>query len=201
MPPWLRGKGRGLGDRRVLDAAGGDVRTQRPRGGTRQAVGSHPGDPAAHRAFAARGHRPDRDGRGADHRRLRRAPGRRRARVRRRSAVVTWPCTTLARASSRPRRSARTRSPISAARSRWASSTRSLIARPRLLGRRAGRSRHERGDDRRRSLRRGAGHRRRRAFSRGELDDLSSSLAEVGIKQIFDLQREVLAEAPAPRQP
>ena len=36
------------------------------------------------------------------------------------------------------------------------------------------------------------------AFSRGELDDLLG-LAEHGITQIFALQREVLAEAPAPR--
>jgi ribonuclease PH len=36
------------------------------------------------------------------------------------------------------------------------------------------------------------------AFSRGELDDLLG-LAEHGITEIFALQREVLAEAPAPR--
>ena len=36
------------------------------------------------------------------------------------------------------------------------------------------------------------------AFSRGELDDLLG-LAEHGITRIFSLQREVLAEAPAPR--
>jgi len=36
------------------------------------------------------------------------------------------------------------------------------------------------------------------AFSRGELDDLLG-LAEDGITRIFALQREVLAEAPAPR--
>jgi ribonuclease PH len=38
------------------------------------------------------------------------------------------------------------------------------------------------------------------AFSRGELDDLLA-LAESGISRIFALQREVLAEAPAPRRP
>jgi ribonuclease PH len=37
------------------------------------------------------------------------------------------------------------------------------------------------------------------AFSRGELDELLG-LAEAGISQIFALQREVLAEAPAPRR-
>jgi ribonuclease PH len=37
-------------------------------------------------------------------------------------------------------------------------------------------------------------------FSRAELDDLLG-LAEVGILQIFDLQRELLAEPPAPRRP
>jgi ribonuclease PH len=38
------------------------------------------------------------------------------------------------------------------------------------------------------------------AFSRGELDDLLG-LAEAGITRIFGLQREVLAEPPAPRRP
>jgi ribonuclease PH len=37
-------------------------------------------------------------------------------------------------------------------------------------------------------------------FSRAELDDLLG-LAEAGILQIFDLQRELLAEPPAPRRP
>ncbi len=72
------GQGSGLGHRRVLDAAGLDVGAERPRGGAGQAVGPHAGDPAAHRPVAARGHRSHHDGRGADHRRLRRAAGRRR---------------------------------------------------------------------------------------------------------------------------
>jgi ribonuclease PH len=38
------------------------------------------------------------------------------------------------------------------------------------------------------------------AFSRGELDDLLG-LAESGISRIFALQRELLAEPPAPRRP
>ncbi len=38
------------------------------------------------------------------------------------------------------------------------------------------------------------------AFSRGELDQLLG-LAESGISTIFALQRELLAEAPAPRRP
>jgi ribonuclease PH len=38
------------------------------------------------------------------------------------------------------------------------------------------------------------------AFSRGELDDLLA-LAEAGISRIFALQRDVLAEPPAPRRP
>ncbi len=37
------------------------------------------------------------------------------------------------------------------------------------------------------------------AFSRGELDDLLA-LAEGGIAQIFELQRQVLAEPPPPRR-
>jgi ribonuclease PH len=37
-------------------------------------------------------------------------------------------------------------------------------------------------------------------FTRGELDQLLE-LAEDGIRDIFALQREVLAEPPAPRRP
>jgi ribonuclease PH len=37
-------------------------------------------------------------------------------------------------------------------------------------------------------------------FSRSELDDLLG-LAEAGIAQLFELQREMLAEPPAPRRP
>ena len=78
IPAVAAGTGPGLGDRRVLDAPGLHLGAQRPRGGAREAVGPHAGDPAPHRAVAAGGHRPPHDGRGADHRRLRRAPGRRR---------------------------------------------------------------------------------------------------------------------------
>ena len=61
-------------------------------------------------------------------------------------------------------------------------------SRPRLLRRRARRGRHERRDDRLRSLHRGAGHRRGHAVLAPELDDLLG-LAEHGIAQIFDIQR------------
>ena len=72
------GDGPGLGHRRVLDAARIDRRAQRPGGGEGQAVGPDPGDPAVDRPVVARRDRPAHDGRGADHRRLRRPPGRRR---------------------------------------------------------------------------------------------------------------------------
>ena len=78
VPPWLRGKGRGWVTAEYSMLPGSTLGAQRPRGGAGQAVRAHAGDPAADRALAARGHRPRDDGRGADHRRLRRAPGRRR---------------------------------------------------------------------------------------------------------------------------
>ena len=78
VPPWMRGHGPGLGDRRVLHAAGFDARAGLPGGGQGQAVGPDAGDPAPHRPLAACGVRPRRPGRGADHRGLRRAAGRRR---------------------------------------------------------------------------------------------------------------------------
>ena len=49
VPPWMRGTGRGLGDRRVLHVAGLDAGAGLPRSGQGQAVGADPGDPAADR--------------------------------------------------------------------------------------------------------------------------------------------------------
>ena len=53
-PAVAAGQGPGLGDRRVLDAAGLDARAGRPRSGAGEAERSDPGDPAAHRPVAAR---------------------------------------------------------------------------------------------------------------------------------------------------
>ena len=131
-----------------------------------QAVGAHAGDPAPDRALAARGHRPHDDGRGADHRRLRRAAGRRRhahrvdlRRLRRAARRV------LAARRRQEDGAASAHRPVRGDLGRHR--RRAAVPRPRLLRGRAGRGRHERGDDRRRALRRGAGHRRGRCRSRG----------------------------------
>ena len=71
-------QGHRLGHRRVLDAAAGDRRADRPRVGQGQDRRPDPRDPAPHRALAARRRRPDPARRADDHRRLRRPPGRRR---------------------------------------------------------------------------------------------------------------------------
>ena len=196
VPPWMRGKGRGwvtaeysmlpgsTSERNDREAAQGKQsgRTQE----IQRLIGR------SLRAVTDLAH----DGRGADHRRLRRAPGRRRhphrvdLRRLRRAARRLLP----------PRRGqedgARTRSPTRARRSRSASSTRS----PYLDLDYSEDVRAEvdmnvvmTGDG---PLRRGAGHRRGRSRSRAsELDDLLG-LAEAGIAEIFDLQRELLAEPP-----
>ena len=65
---------------------------------------------------------------------------------------------------------------------------------------RAGRGRHERGDDRRRAVRRGAGHRRGRSRSRGASSTPCSAWPRPGSLEIFALQREVLADPPPRRQ-
>ena len=67
-----------LGHRRVLDAAARHRRAHRPRVGEGPDRRPDARDPAPHRALAARRRRPHPAGRALDHRRLRRAPGRRR---------------------------------------------------------------------------------------------------------------------------
>ncbi len=71
-------QGHGLGDRRVLDAAARDRRAHRPRVGQGPDRRADPRDPAPHRPLAARRRGPGPARRADDHRRLRRAPGRRR---------------------------------------------------------------------------------------------------------------------------
>ena len=78
VPPFLRGKGAGLGHRRIWHAAARNPHARQPRGGQGQAVGPDAGNPAADRPLAARRGRPSKARRAADHRRLRRDPGRRR---------------------------------------------------------------------------------------------------------------------------
>ena len=155
------GLGQGLGHRRVLDAAGIVAGARRARSRTRQAERPYAGDPAADRPVVARRHRPARDARRAAHRRLRRAPGRRRHAHR-------VDLRRLDRAARRVQPAARQGhaqpSPGAAAgrRDLGRRDRRHADARPRVHRRRARRSRHERRDDRRRPLRRGAGHGRGR---------------------------------------
>ena len=78
LPPWLKGPGPRLGHRRIRHAAARDIGTHAPRGVGRQAERPHGRDPAADRTQPARGARSARARRAADHRRLRRDPGRRR---------------------------------------------------------------------------------------------------------------------------
>ena len=181
---------------------GSTAERSRPRGGQGQAVGPHPGDPAADRAVAARGHRP----------RARWARSRSRstatcsrptaAPARRRSAAATSRCTTRARGSSRPKRLvAPTRSPTLCG----AISVGVVDAlghpRPRLLRGRPRRGRHERRHDRRRALRRGAGHGRGRAVHRGPSSTTCSASPSTASPRSSTLQRELLADPPAPRRP
>ena len=65
-------------------------------------------------------------------------------------------------------------------------------ARPRIRRGLGLRHRHERRHDRERRLRRGAGHGRRRGFSRAEMDALLA-LADKGIGELVDAQRSALA--------
>ncbi len=67
-----------LGDRRVFDAPAGHRRAQPTRVGQGPDRRPHPRDPAARRPLAARRRRPGQARRTDGHRRLRRAPGRRR---------------------------------------------------------------------------------------------------------------------------
>ena len=138
------------------------------------------------------------DGRGADHRRLRRAAGRRRHAHR--VDLRRLPRAPRRVLPSRRRRSGSSAHPITdvVRRDLGRGRRRARPPRPRLLRGRPGRGRHERRDDRGRvaSSRSRAPPRARRSRAT-ELDDLLG-LAEHGIAQIFELQRELLAEPPAP---
>ena len=124
VPPWLRGKGKGWVTAEYSMLPGLDARAGRPRGGQGQAERPHPGDPAPHRPLAARGDRPGRARRGADHRRLRRAAGRRRHAHRVDLRRLPRAARRVLAPRRRRSRSPRTRSPTCAPRSRSASSTR-----------------------------------------------------------------------------
>ena len=194
-------QGPGLGHRRVLDAA----RARPPERIDREAAqGKQSGRTQEIQRLIGRSLRAvtdlDDDGRGADHRRLRRAAGRRRhahrvdlRRLRRAARRVL-----AARRGQDAWR--RTRSPTRARAISVGIVDALAVPRPRLLRGRARRGRHERGDDRRRALRRGAGHRRGRCRSRAASSTTCSASPRRASREIFDLQREVLAEPPPRRQ-
>ena len=188
VPPWMRGTGKGWVTAEYSMLPGSTPERVDREAAQGQAVGPHPGDPAPDRPVAARGHRPGRCcGERADHRRLRRAAGRRRhahrvdlRRLRRAARRVHPP-------GRRRRRSRRTRStePCAAisvgvvdARRRCSTSST-----PRTSRAEVDMNVVMTGDG---PLRRGAGHGRGRCRSRrGELDDLLG-LAEHGIAEILD---------------
>ena len=196
------GHGQGLGHRRVLDAA----RARRPSASAaRRATGKPSGRTQEIQRLIGRSLRAVcRHGgarRAPDPRRLRRPPGRRRHPHR----VDLRRLRGAARRLHPPRRSRRarraTRCTDAVRRHLRRHRRRRAAARPALRRGLARRGRHERGDDRRR-----AASSRCRApprawpFSRGELDSLLD-LAEAGIGEIIELQREVVADPPSPARP
>ena len=76
VPVVHEGPRRGLAHRRIRHAPARDPHPRTTRGGRRQAVRTHAGDPAPHRPQPARGHRPRSARRAHDQDRLRRAAGR-----------------------------------------------------------------------------------------------------------------------------
>ena len=70
VPPWMRGTGRGWVTAEYSMLPGSTPERASPEAAEGQAVGEDPGDPAPHRAVAARRVRPGDPRRGADHRRL-----------------------------------------------------------------------------------------------------------------------------------
>ena len=201
VPPWLRGKGRGWVTAEYSMLPGLHVGAQRPRGG---AKGKQSGRTQEIQRLIGRSLRAVTDladdGRGADHRRLRRAAGRRRHAHR----VDLRRLRRAARRVLAPRRS----------RARWrahpltdqcaAISVGIVDALPYLdldySEDVAGRGRHERRDDRRRPVRRGAGHRRGRAVLARASSTTCSAWPRRASARSSTLQRELLAVPPAPRR-
>ena len=201
IPPWLQGLGQGLGDRRVLDAAGLVARAGRPRGGEGQA------DRAARRrssgSSAARCAPSPTSSRCAECRSPSTATCCRptAARAPRRSAAAGSRCTTRARRLARSA-SCIARHPVlrSVRGDLGRRRRRHADARPRVLRGRARRGRHERRDDRRRPLRRGAGHRRRASRSPATSSTRCSSSPSRASPRSSRPSSEMVAEPPdAPR--
>ena len=195
VPPWMRGKGKGWVTAEYSMLPGLHARAGRPRSGEGQAERPHPGDPAAHRPLAAGGHRPASCWARSRSRSTATCCRPTAARAPRRSAAATSRCTTRAPASSRRRSWPRTRSRDLCAAISVGVVDGTPVARPRLLRGLARRGRHERRDDRRRQVHRGAGHRRGRRVQPRRARRLLD-LAEHGIGQIFELQRELIAVPP-----
>ena len=202
VPPWLRGKGRGWVTAEYSMLPGSTPeRVDREAAKGKQSR-PHPGDPAAHRPLAARGHRPRDAGRGADHRRLRRAAGRRRhphrvdlRRLRRAARRVL------------PARRGQEASPAHPLTDPCAAISVGIVDALPCLDLDysedvARRGRHERRDDRRGPVRRGAGHRRGRGVHPRRARRPARPRRARASPRSSPLQREMLADAAAaPRRP
>ena len=200
MPPWLRGTGPGLGHRRVLDAAGLDAGAHRPRGG----AGKQSGRTQEIQRLIGRSLRAvtdlatmgevqitvDCDVLQAD-------GGTRTASICGGYVALHDACSRLVAAKND---GARIPSPTRARAISVGIVDALAVPRPRLLRRRARRGRHERRDDRRGPVRRGAGHRRGLAVLAGRARRPARPRRAAASREIFDLQREMLSrEPPAPR--
>ena len=199
VPPWLRGKGRGWVTAEYSMLPGSTPERVDREAAEGQAVRSDPGDPAPDRSIAASRHRPRRrwarcrSPSTATSCRPTAAPGPRR------SAVGTSRCTTRAPASSR-----RGRWPSHPLTDLCAAISVGIVGALPILdldysedcGRRG---RHERRDDRRRNVHRGAGNRRGHAVQSRASSTACSASPSPGSSELFDLQRQMLEVPPSPR--
>ena len=180
-------QGHGLGHRRVLDAAAGHRRADRARVGQGPDRRPDPRDPAPDRALAARRGGPGAARRAHDHRRLRRAPGRRRHAHRLDHRRLRRPGRRAhhLRHGAPPGRQGR--GGLGRHRRRPA------LPRPRLLGGLARRRRLQRRRHRRRRLRRAPGHGRGQAVRPGGRRRGCSTWPTGGLARLFEAQAAVLA--------
>ena len=166
VPPFLKGKGQGwlTAEYGMLPRATNT--RDAPRGRRRQAVGPHAGDPAPDRPLAARGVRPGGARRAHDHASTATCCRPTAARAARRSPAPASRCADAVAWLPRARRARRRADARLRRRGVGRHRRRHAAARPRLRRGLRLRHRHERRDDRRRRLRRGAGHGRSARRSR-----------------------------------
>ena len=197
VPPWLRGTGKGWVTAEYSMLPGSTPGARRPRSGAR--ASSRAARRRSSASSAARCARSPTSTRCARCRSPSTATCCRptAARAPRRSAAATSRCTTRARRLVASRTMlARTRSLDPCAAISVGIVDGAADARPRLLRRRARRGRHERRDDRRGPLRRGAGHRRGARVHPRRARRAARSSPSTGIAEIFAAQQEMLAEPP-----